>query len=214
MKIRECRGTGRPPGHAYVPDGHVCTGQRMVKKIVTKMYSHFVFYTNSYPRSLQVANDDLIWKCGRGSEGKWRFKPRQVVQFDGRSSTSELLTYFCYIFNLVGVVTFAICFFLQEKYKEEVVKKYGKDFNYEVESIDDRVIYDSWGGKAHGRWDRCIVFFNFVNMRYDTSYYCWLLFLEGLLYSMGCWTIGSQCRRGEVHCPRLLVLCLVYLRYT
>jgi hypothetical protein len=65
------------------------------------------------------------------------------VQFDDRSSTSELLTYFCYIFNLVGVVTFAICFSLQEKYKEEVVKKYGKDFNYEVEPIDDRVIYDS-----------------------------------------------------------------------
>jgi hypothetical protein len=40
---------------------------------------------------------------------------------------------------------------LQEKYKEEVVKKHGKDFNYEEEPIDDRVIYDSVGGKAHGR---------------------------------------------------------------
>jgi hypothetical protein len=44
------------------------------------------------------------------------------VQSGGRSSTGELLTYFCYIFTLVGVVTFTICFFLQEKYKEEVVK--------------------------------------------------------------------------------------------
>jgi hypothetical protein len=72
------------------------------------------------------------------------------VQSDSRSSTGELLTYFCYIFTLVGVVTFTICFFLQEKYKEEVVKKHGKDFNYEEEPIDDRVIYDSGGGKAHG----------------------------------------------------------------
>jgi hypothetical protein len=43
MKARECRGTVGPPGHTYGPDGHVCTGQRMVRKIVTKMYSHFTF---------------------------------------------------------------------------------------------------------------------------------------------------------------------------
>jgi hypothetical protein len=36
------------------------------------------------------------------------------------------LTYFCYIFTIIGVVTFTICFSLQEKYKEEVVKKYSK----------------------------------------------------------------------------------------
>jgi hypothetical protein len=73
------------------------------------------------------------------------------VQSGGRSSTGELLTYFCYIFTLVGVVTFTICFFLQEKYKEEVVKKHGDDFNYEEEPSDGRIVYDSRGGKAHGR---------------------------------------------------------------
>jgi hypothetical protein len=73
------------------------------------------------------------------------------VQSGGRSSTGELLTYFCYMFTLVGVVTFTICFFLQEKYKEEVVKKHDEDFNYEEEPIDDRVVYDSGGGKVHGR---------------------------------------------------------------
>jgi hypothetical protein len=40
---------------------------------------------------------------------------------------------------------------LQEKYKEEVVKKYGEGFNYEEELIDDRVVYDSGSGKEHGR---------------------------------------------------------------
>jgi hypothetical protein len=40
----------------------------------------------------------------------------------GRNSTVELLIYFCYIFTIIGVVTFIICFSLQEKYKEEVVK--------------------------------------------------------------------------------------------
>jgi hypothetical protein len=58
------------------------------------------------------------------------------------------------------------------KYKEEFVKKYGKGFNYEEEPIDGRAVYDSGGGKAHGWRDRCIVLFNFVNVRYNTSYYC------------------------------------------
>jgi hypothetical protein len=39
---------------------------------------------------------------------------------------------------------------LQEKYKEEVVKKYGEGFNCEEEPIDDRAVHDSRGGKAHG----------------------------------------------------------------
>jgi hypothetical protein len=73
------------------------------------------------------------------------------VQSGSRSLTGELLTYFCYIFTLVRVVTSTIYFFLQEKYKEEVVKKHSEDFNYEEEPIDDRVIYDSGGEKAHGR---------------------------------------------------------------
>jgi hypothetical protein len=37
---------------------------------------------------------------------------------------------------------------LQKKYKEEVVKKHGEDFNYEEEPIDGRVIYDSGGEKS------------------------------------------------------------------
>jgi hypothetical protein len=43
MRARECRGTGGPSRHRYGPDGHVRTGQWMVRKIVTKMHSHFVF---------------------------------------------------------------------------------------------------------------------------------------------------------------------------
>jgi hypothetical protein len=79
------------------------------------------------------------------------------VQPSDRSSTGELLTYFCYIFTIIGVLTFTNCFSLQEKYKEEVVKKHGEGFNYEEESIDSRAVYDSGGRKAHGRQDRCIV---------------------------------------------------------
>ncbi len=94
------------------------------------------------------------------------------MQSGGRSSTGELLAYFYYIFTLVSVVTFTICFFLKEKYKEEVVKKHDEGFNYEEDPIDGRAIYDSGGGKSNGRLDRCIVLFNFLNARYDTSYYC------------------------------------------
>jgi hypothetical protein len=42
MRARECRGTSGA-GHTYGPDGHVRTGQRMVRSIITKMYSHIVF---------------------------------------------------------------------------------------------------------------------------------------------------------------------------
>jgi hypothetical protein len=72
------------------------------------------------------------------------------VQSSGRSLSGELLTNFSYIFTIIGVATFTICFSLQEKYKEEVVKKHGKGFNYEEEPIDGRAIYDSGGRKAHG----------------------------------------------------------------
>jgi hypothetical protein len=34
------------------------------------------------------------------------------VQFGGQSSTGELLPNFCYIFNIIGVVMFTICFSL------------------------------------------------------------------------------------------------------
>jgi hypothetical protein len=42
MRTRECRGTGGS-GHTCSPDGHVCMGQQMVRKIITEMYSDFVF---------------------------------------------------------------------------------------------------------------------------------------------------------------------------
>jgi hypothetical protein len=64
--------------------------------------------------------------------------------------TGELLPNFCYIFTIIGVVTVTIFFSLQEMYKEDMVKKHGEGFNYEVEPIDGRAIYDSRGGKAYG----------------------------------------------------------------
>jgi hypothetical protein len=69
------------------------------------------------------------------------------VHSSDRSSTGELLTYFCYIFTIIGVITFTTYFSLQKKYTEEVVKKYDEDFNYEEEHIDDRAVYASGGAK-------------------------------------------------------------------
>jgi hypothetical protein len=43
MRARECKGTCGPPGHTYGLDGYVRMGQQMVRKIVTKMHSHFAF---------------------------------------------------------------------------------------------------------------------------------------------------------------------------
>jgi hypothetical protein len=178
MRAWECRGTSRA-GHTYGLDGHVRMGQQMVRKIITKIHSHFIF---SY---LLLPTGEGKWSTTgwyesveEGSHRKWPFKPRQVVHSSGRSSTGELLAYFCYIFIIIGVLTFTICFSLQKKYKEEVVKKHDECFNYEEDLIDGRAIYDSGGGKSNGRLDRCIVLFNFLNARYDTSYYCWLLFFK------------------------------------
>jgi hypothetical protein len=42
MRARECRDTDGS-GHTYGSDGHVRMGQRMVRKIITKMHWHFVF---------------------------------------------------------------------------------------------------------------------------------------------------------------------------
>jgi hypothetical protein len=44
---------------------------------------------------------------------------------------------------------FTICFSLQEKYKEEVVKWHGEGFDWKNKPIDGRVIYASEGEKAH-----------------------------------------------------------------
>jgi hypothetical protein len=90
-----------------------------------------------------------VWK--RGHRGSDPSNPQQVVQSGGRSSTGELLTNFCHICTIISVVMFTIYFSLQNKYKEEVVKKHGEDFNYEEEPIDYQAVYDSGDEKAHGR---------------------------------------------------------------
>jgi hypothetical protein len=42
MRTRESRGTGGS-GHMYDPYGHVHMCQRMVRKIITKIHSYFIF---------------------------------------------------------------------------------------------------------------------------------------------------------------------------
>jgi hypothetical protein len=64
--------------------------------------------------------------------------------------TGEFLTYFCYVFIIIGVVTFIVCFSLQEKNVEEVVKVHSEGFDWQNEPIDGRAVYASGGRKAHG----------------------------------------------------------------
>jgi hypothetical protein len=77
--------------------------------------------------------------------------PQQVVQSDGRNSTGEFLTYFYCIFTVIIVITFTIFFSLQEKYKDEMIKQHGEDFNWQNEPIDGQAVYSSGGAKAYGR---------------------------------------------------------------
>jgi hypothetical protein len=73
------------------------------------------------------------------------------VQSDGRNSIGEFLTYFYCIFTVIIVITFTIFFSLQEKYKDEMIKQHGEDFNWQNEPIDGQAVYSSGGAKAYGR---------------------------------------------------------------
>jgi hypothetical protein len=53
-------------------------------------------------------------------------------------------------FSLLEVVTFIVCFSLQEKYKDEVIKKHNEGFDWENETIDGQAVYDSASRKEHG----------------------------------------------------------------
>jgi hypothetical protein len=73
------------------------------------------------------------------------------VQSAGRSSTGEFLSYFCWIFTFISVVTFTVSSSLQEKDKDEVIKWHGENFNWQDEPIDGEAVYASRAGEAHGR---------------------------------------------------------------
>jgi hypothetical protein len=61
MRDQECRGIGRPPGHMYGPDGHVHTGQQVVRKIVTKnAFTLCFFLLTRTHKNMQVVNGCLI----------------------------------------------------------------------------------------------------------------------------------------------------------
>jgi hypothetical protein len=71
MRVRECRGTDRLPGHTYDPDGHVRTGQQMVRKIVTKnAFTLYFFLLNRAHRSVQVSMTAKNESVKEGSQGK------------------------------------------------------------------------------------------------------------------------------------------------
>jgi hypothetical protein len=98
----------------------------------------------------------------------------------GRRSTGEFLTYFCCIFIIIDVVTFTVCFSLQEKYKDGVVKRHGEGFDWQNEPIDGQAVYANGGRKARGHWDA--VFCLTLWMRDTVPYYYWLLFLRYALF--------------------------------
>jgi hypothetical protein len=77
---------------------------------------------------------------------------------------------------------FTVCFSLQEKYKDEVIKMHSEGFDWENEPIDGQAVYASGGGKAHGHLD-AVYYFNFVNARYMTLLLFFFLFLRYALFN-------------------------------
>ena len=69
----------------------------------------------------------------------------------GVSSTGELLKNFDWALTNFGALKFTVCFYLQEKYGEEVVKSHGEDYDWRKGPIDEAAVYASGGGKDHGR---------------------------------------------------------------
>jgi hypothetical protein len=81
------------------------------------------------------------------------------VHFGGDNSIGEFLTYFDWVLTNIGVVTFTVCFYLQEKYAEEVLKIHFEGYDWQNAPIDTQVVYASEGKKAHGRCD--VICFSF-----------------------------------------------------
>jgi hypothetical protein len=71
--------------------------------------------------NVKVANNHLLLKCGRRVTGEVTLQI--LTSFGGTSSTDEFLIYFDCILTIIDVVIFTGCFSLQDKYKEEVIKK-------------------------------------------------------------------------------------------
>jgi hypothetical protein len=67
---RQSRGSGG--GHTYDPDWCIRMSKRMVRKIVTKKHSKYIYATNSYPQECESGERSpnvKVWKLGhRGSD--------------------------------------------------------------------------------------------------------------------------------------------------
>jgi hypothetical protein len=57
------------------------------------------------------------------------------VHSGSKSSIGEFLIYFYCILTNISVVTYTICFSLQEMYEEEVIKKHSEGFDWGNEPI-------------------------------------------------------------------------------
>jgi hypothetical protein len=136
------------------------------------------------------------------------------VHSGGRSSTGEFLIYFCCIFTIIDVVTFIVCFCLQEMYKEEVIKKHGKCLDRENEPIDSQAVYASGGGK--NTWVvRCNLLFYFVNARYMTLLLLFSFFegFDGVVDSREAMSLrGSSSSQSSSFMPRVSQINLKYER--
>jgi hypothetical protein len=74
------------------------------------------------------------------------------VHFGGVSSTGELLKNDWVLTNF-GALKFMVCFYLQDKYGEGVIKSLGEDYDWWKRPNDKAYVYACGGRKAHGWWD-------------------------------------------------------------
>jgi hypothetical protein len=75
------------------------------------------------------------------------------VHFGGGNSIGEFLTYFDWILTNIGFVTFTVCFYLQEKCAEKVVKTHFEGYDWQNAPLTPMLCMQAKAKKAHERCD-------------------------------------------------------------
>jgi hypothetical protein len=88
-----------------------------------------------------------VWKKGHKESDPSNFDKLCIPVTEARL-VSSLHTFIAFL--LLSMLShFMVCFTLQEKYKNKMIKRHGEGFNWQNESIDGHAVYASGGEKVH-----------------------------------------------------------------
>ena len=124
----------------------------MVRKICAKIYSEYIYATNSYPQEAETGVEPSpVQVYVRGHKSRNPSQPDKLCTSVATArlvSCHKTLVLSSLWFLMLSSLRFAS---MQEKYAEEVVKTHGEGYDWRSGPIDEAAVYASGGRKAHGR---------------------------------------------------------------